>query len=190
MNDIRIGNILTNAFADNQSVHYVVKQDRHRLTRIRWLMRYAVATGHDFGEVRVLPNQRAAAVTILPDTKRMSLASMRRDVALALLSTGLGNVYRTLRREKRIKALHPEEPFCHLWFLGVEAESQGRGMGSQLLREIIDDYDTQHRPIYLETSTLRNVPWYEKFGFEVYHELNLTYPLYMMRRLPPQYCLL
>ena len=184
MNDIRVSNILTDAFADNRSVNYVVKQDRHRLARIRWLMRYAVATGQEFGEVWLSPDRRGAAVTILPDTKRVSVASVRRDVALALLATGLGNVYRTLHREKRIKALHPEEPFCHLWFLGVEEEAQGRGIGSRLLQNIIDRCESQQRAIYLETSTLRNVPWYEKFGFEVYHELNLSYPLYMMRRIP------
>ena len=174
--------ILTEAFADNQSVNYVVKQDRYRLARVRRLMRYAVATGRDFGEVWLSPDRRAGALTVLPDTKRMTIASVRRDVELAFLSTGLHNVYKTLHREEQIKALHPKEPFCHLWFLGVEEKSPGQGMGSQLLRDIIDQYDAQQRAIYLEKSTLRNVPWYEKFGFEVYHELNLTYPLYMMRR--------
>lgn len=184
MNDIRIVDILTDAFADNRSVNYVVKQDRHRLTRIRWLMRYAVATGRDFGKVWLSPDRQAAAVTLLPDTKRVSVASVRRDVVLAFLSTGWRNVHKTLRREAQIKAIHPEEPFCHLWFLGVEEEFQGQGLGSRLLQEIIDHYEVQRRAIYLETSTLRNIPWYKKFGFKVYHELNLAYPLYMMRRVP------
>ena len=182
MNTTQMVDILADAFADNQSVNYVVKQDRHRLVRMRRLMQYAVATGQDFGKVWSLPNGQAAAVTILPDTKRVSVASVRRDVMLAFLSTGLGNVYKTLHREARIKVQHPVEPFCHLWFLGVAKEAQGQGVGSQLLTEIIDYSNTQQRAIYLETSTLRNVPWYEKFGFEVYHELNLSYPLYMMRR--------
>lgn len=180
--DRRIVTILTNAFEDNQSVNYIVKQDQRRLNRIRWLMRYAVATGEDFGKVWLSPDLRAGAVTILPGAKRTTVASVRRDVALALLSTGLRNVYKTLRREARIKALHPKEPFCHLWFLGVEKEMQGQGIGSRLLQRILDHYDAQQRAVYLETSTLRNVPWYEKFGFEIYDELNFSYPLYMMQR--------
>ena len=178
----RVVDILTGAFADNQSVNYVVKQGTNRLGRIRHLMNYAAATSRDFGEVWLSPDQRGCALTVLPDTKQTTVASMRRDVALAFLSTGLRNVYKTLHREGQIKRMHPPEPFCHLWFLGVEEGFQGREIGSRLLRNIIDHYDAQQRAIYLETSTLRNVPWYEKFGFEVYHELNLTYPLYMMRR--------
>lgn len=180
--DERVVEILTEAFADNLSVNYVVKQDQHRSDRIRRLMQYAVASCRDFGEVWLSADQRACALTMLPDRKKFTLASARRDVSLAFSSTGLGNVYKTLRREARIQAHHPSEPFCHLWFAGVEKVSQGNGLGSQLLREIIKYYEAQHRAIYLETSTLRNVPWYQKYGFEVYHELNLTYPLYMMRR--------
>ena len=178
----RIVNILTEAFADNRSVNYVVKQGQHRVDHIRHLMRYAVATCRDFGEVWLSPDRQACALTMLPDTKRTTVASVRRDIALVRSSTGLRNVYKTLHREGQIKARHPKDPFCHLWFLGVSSAYQGQGLGSALLEELIRHYDDQRREIHLETSTLRNIPWYEKFGFEIYHELNLTYPLYMMRR--------
>lgn len=180
--DQRIVDILTEAFADNLSVNYVVKPGRHRLDHICHLMRYAVATGHDFGEVWLSPDRQACALAVLPDTKRTTVASVKRDIGLAFSSTGLRNVRKTLYREGQIRAHHPTEPFCHLWFLGVAPAHQGQGLGSILLKELIRHYDAQRREIYLETSTLRNVPWYEKFGFEVYHELNLSYPLYMMRR--------
>ncbi len=184
--DQRIVDILTEAFADNRSVNYVVKQGHHRIDHIRHLMRYAVATGHDFGEVWLSPDRQACALTVLPDTKRTTVASVKRDIGLAFSSTGLRKVYQTLHREGQIQARHPPEPFCHLWFLGVARAHQGQGLGSVLLEELIRHYDTQRRDIYLETSTRRNLPWYEKFGFEVYHELNFTYPLYMMRRTPKE----
>ena len=111
--------ILTEAFEDNRSVNYIVKQDHHRLRRIRRLMQYAVATCHDFGEVWLSDDRTACALTVMPDRKRSTMVAVVRDVQLVFLSTGLSNVYRTLRRETQIKAAHPDIPFCHLWFVGV-----------------------------------------------------------------------
>ena len=182
--DARIVEMLSEAFADNLSVNYVLKQDRHQPQRIRRLMQYALATCHDFGDVWLSEDERACALTVLPDTKRTTFATVQRDISLALSVTGLRNVYRTLQRETRVQACHPNEPFCHLWFVGVAKDAQRQGLGSQLLQELIDHYQPQQRAIYLETSTLQNVPWYQKFGLEVYDELNFSYPLYMMRRTP------
>ena len=83
--------------------------------------------------------------------------------------------------ETKNKAFHPHEDFYHLWYLGVEPESQNKGIGTNFLREIIESKND--RPIYLETSTLKNIPWYEKLGFEVFHELDLkAYKLFLIRR--------
>ena len=174
--------ILTDAFADNQSVLYVVKQDRHRRARIRHLMQYAVTTCREAGEVWLSNDRQGTALVLFPDRKKTTGQAILRDLRLAVSATGLRQVYRTLRREARIHALHPNTPFCHLWFVGVHPSSQGQGVGSQLLRSLTEHYDTMQRPIYLETSTVRNLPWYQKHGFTVYHELNFSYPLYLMRR--------
>ena len=183
IDDKRAVEVLTEAFADNRSVNYVIKQDRHRLSRIRRLMQYALATSRDFDDVWQSADRQAYALTVLPHRKKVTTVSVRRDASLAFAATGWQKVYAVLRREARIKALHPQEPFCHLWFVSVAHNSQGRGLGSLLLQELVDCYEAQQLPIYLETSTLRNVPWYERFVFKVYDELNFTYPLYMMRRL-------
>lgn len=70
----------------------------------------------------------------------------------------------------------------YLWFIGVDPGVQNQGIGSKLLQEIIDYSNNNNRPIYLETSTVKNLPWYEKFGFEVYNEQDLTYHLYFFKR--------
>jgi len=95
-------------------------------------------------------------------------------------------VGKVLGRESKIKTFHPKEPFSYLWFIGVNPNFQNKGKGSQLLREIIEYSEKQKRPIYLETSVDRNLPWYQKHGFEIFQSLNLTYTLYMMRRVTGQ----
>lgn len=173
--------ILTQAFANNRSVNFVVKQDQKRLLRIRRLMQYALATCQDFGAVWQSEDHKACALTILPDQKRITVNSVMRDIQLATSTTGLTNVPRTLAREARIQSCHPATPFCHLWFIAVEQESQGQGIGSTLLKNVVKHYQTQYRPIYLETSTLRNLPWYKKQGFQQYNQLDFSFPLYLFR---------
>jgi ribosomal protein S18 acetylase RimI-like enzyme len=78
-----------------------------------------------------------------------------------------------------IKSFYPKEPINYLWFIGVDPEYTNKGAGTRLLHEIIKDSD---RPIYLETSVHRNLSWYQKNGFELYHTLPFPYgPLYLLR---------
>lgn len=51
-----------------------------------------------------------------------------------------------------------------------------------LMNEIIKECISKHRPIYLETSTIKNIPWYKKFGFTIYNTPDLEYQLYFMKK--------
>jgi ribosomal protein S18 acetylase RimI-like enzyme len=95
---------------------------------------------------------------------------------------GLANLKKTLQREALLKKLHPSEPFCYLWFIGVSPNAQHKGIGSALLRELLEQHDQEALPVYLETSVKRNLSWYERFGFIEYKTLNPGYPLHCMKR--------
>lgn len=174
--------ILTKSFDDNKSVNYVVKQDQHRIERIRKLMEYSFNMCEAFGEVWISDDQQACALILFPDRKRSSLRTVLWDLKLAHSVIGLGRVGGVLKREALIKANHPKEPFAYLWFVGVNPQSQGKGIGSAFMHEVISECESKRRPIYLETSMERNLPFYKKFGFEVFHTLQLSYTLYQLRR--------
>lgn len=178
--------ILSKAFDENRSVNYVVRQDQKRVTRIGRLMEYSFNVCLKFGEVWLSDNERGCALILFPDRKRTTFRSILWDLQLAFFSIGLLRVGKVLGREARIKAFHPKEPFCYLWFIGVQTEDQGKGTGSSLLKDIIDRCETIGHPIYLETSVKNNLPWYRKFGFEIYNTIEFTYTLYLLRRNPPQ----
>ncbi len=61
----------------------------------------------------------------------------------------------------------PDEPVWYLKLLGVDPEGQGKGIGSTLLRESLEELDKDGLPAYLETGTQRNVRFYKRFGFDV-----------------------
>jgi ribosomal protein S18 acetylase RimI-like enzyme len=170
--------ILTQSFESNQSVNYVVKQDRERLRRIRALMDYSFEVCKLFGDVFISDNKKACALIMYPEKKKTSLKAIMLDIKLIIQCVGFRNVKRTLSREALIKKIQPKELMTYLWFIGVKPDDQNNGFGSNLLQSIIDYSNQINRPVYLETSTVRNLPWYKRFGFEVYSEQDLSYRLY------------
>jgi hypothetical protein len=181
-NKLQVIEILTKSFENNQSVNYIVKQDSKRTERIRALMDYSFEVCFIFGAVYLSDDQKGCALVLYPDQKKFSIKSTLLDVQLLLNAIGLSRAGKAMSRESAIKSNYPKEPIYYLWFLGVINSDQNKGIGSQLLKEIIKDSQKQQKPIYLETSTIKNIPWYEKFGFSIYNELDFGYKLFLLRR--------
>jgi ribosomal protein S18 acetylase RimI-like enzyme len=174
--------ILSKAFEENKSVNFVVKQDASRKDRIRNLMEYSFNLCNQFGEVWISDNKEACALVLHPDQKKFSLSAALWDAKLALSVIGISRVKAVLDRESKIKKNHPATPFSYLWFIGVDPERQGNGIGSDLLTKTIEVCEEKKRPIYLETSVEKNLKWYQKFGFEIFKTIDLGYKLYLLRR--------
>jgi len=174
--------ILTKSFDTNQSVNYIVKQDEKRVQRVRSLMDYSFEVCYSFGDVFLSNDKKGCALITYPDKKKTTLKSILLDIKLIVSAVGLMNIKKTLARESLINKMHPKEPMYYLWFIGVDPEHQNEGIGSILLDDIIEDSEHKQRPIYLETSTVKNLPWYKKFGFQIYHELDLSYKLFFLKR--------
>jgi ribosomal protein S18 acetylase RimI-like enzyme len=174
--------ILSDAFDNNKSVNYVVKQDSHRQSRVRGLMDYSFNICNTFGEVWLSDDEQACALMLFPDRKSANLNSVLWDIRLALSVIGISRIKQVLEREAKIKSFHPNSPFTYLWFIGVRPELQNKGKGSDLLKEIILQSEQSQKPIYLETSVERNLSWYKGQGFEIYQQLKFTYTLYLLRR--------
>lgn len=68
---------------------------------------------------------------------------------------------------EEMRKFHPHEPHWYLSMLGVDPAVQGKGYGSALLKAGLARADAEGLPAYLESSNPKNVPLYERFGFEV-----------------------
>ena len=66
---------------------------------------------------------------------------------------------------------HPEAAHWYLPLIGVDPSRQGRGLGSALLKHALRLCDQTGLPAYLESSNPKNVPLYERHGFEAVGEI-------------------
>jgi ribosomal protein S18 acetylase RimI-like enzyme len=81
---------------------------------------------------------------------------------------------------------HPHGSFFYLPFLGVEPEYQNYGIGSALLRRVLDQCDREGVSAYLEATNTGSRRLYERHGFEAIRELSPSNgpPLWPMWRRP------
>lgn len=54
----------------------------------------------------------------------------------------------------------------YLWMIGVQPGRQGEGLGTALIRHVLDRCDREDLPAYLEASSARSRALYERLGFE------------------------
>jgi GNAT superfamily N-acetyltransferase len=177
-----IVDILTNSFESNQSVNFIVRQDAERVKRISALMDYSFELCFHFGDVWLSDNREACALILYPHLKKLSIRAVWLDIKLIFQAIGISGVLKALKRETQIKDVQPNIPKSYLWFIGVNPLAQHSGFGSQLLHEIIDRANFLKLPLYLETSNVANIPWYQSYGFEIYDELDLGYTLYFLKK--------
>lgn len=81
---------------------------------------------------------------------------------------------------------HPQEPHWFLPFIGVDPSHQGRGYGAALMQHALAQCDRDHTLAYLESSNPKNIPLYERHGFELLGTIQVgtSPPIFPMLRTP------
>jgi ribosomal protein S18 acetylase RimI-like enzyme len=81
---------------------------------------------------------------------------------------------------------HPQEPHWFLPFIGVDPLQQGKGCGSALMRHALVSCDRDRTLGYLESSNPKNIPLYERYGFELLGTIQVATspPIFPMLRKP------
>ena len=171
--------ILCQSFDINNSVNYVIKQDKNREKRIKSLMDYSFELCQRYGKIYLNDERNACALTLFPDQQKTNISL---DIKLIFECIGITRVMKVLKRNSQIKKVYPQQPISYLLFIGVNPKEQNKGIGSKLLTEIIKDSESTQKPIYLETSMPENLPFYQKFGFTIYRELDFGHKLYLLKR--------
>lgn len=91
-----------------------------------------------------------------------------------------------MRGLRAIEMAQPREPHWYLGVLGSDPPHQGKGVGSALIEPVLRRADADRAAAWLEASRPENVPYYQRFGFDVKCEIPLPEgpTVYGMRRDP------
>lgn len=144
-----------------------------KLDAVTTVFRLFAASGLQTGHLYTLPHYEAVAHWVPPDASMMTPANVA--VFGETIATLLGpQAERVLAGLGAVAEARPrEEPHFYLVALGTAPEHQNRGLGGQLLRQVLQRCDVQGLPAYLESTNPRNRPLYERQGFRLFHEIPL-----------------
>lgn len=167
----KIKEILYRSFKRNKYINFLIGNDEKNEKRFSDLLDYSIDKAYLNGCVYYDEEKQSTALLINHSKSRSSVKSTLLDIKLIIKVIGLKNLRKVLKRESRLKALYPKTEFLHLWYIGVHPDQQGRDFGSRLLNKIKADHPNMD--INIETSNLRNIPFYLKNSFNEIGELDL-----------------
>ena len=166
----RLARALARAFQDDPVFRWMVPDDGQRATtseRGFSLYLRKVYLPHD--ECYTTDDVVGGALWEPPGTWKLGPLAQLRLLPGMVAAMGR-HLPQVLRAISTLEAGHPGEPHYYLPFVGVEPGRQGRGIGTALMRPILERCDREGVPAYLEATTPRNRACYLRQGFEVTEE--------------------
>lgn len=163
---------LTLAFADYVWIRWSVPQDDY-LQRLEALLTLDMKElGLVFNEVWTTDDCTAVALWIPPKEVRTGTPDLERHTQeserllgdrLAVIDEG----------DALVAPFRPIEPSWYLATMGVHPDHQRKGLGSAVLRPVLERCDREGMACSLETSSAENVAFYERQGFTIHAEVTL-----------------
>ncbi|MBS1849261.1 MAG: GNAT family N-acetyltransferase [Actinobacteria bacterium] len=184
-----LGAMFARGFADDPVWEWLCEARMRLFTRRATPFFAAEVRQHlDDRTVWTVPGVDAGAIWAPPGAWRTTLGDLARWAPSALRLFGR-HLPRSLGALGQVDKLHPREPHFYLALLATDPDRQGHGLGSAVLRPVLERCDAEGIPAYLESSKERNVPFYERHGFEVTGTITMGGggsgpPLWLMWREP------
>jgi ribosomal protein S18 acetylase RimI-like enzyme len=109
-----------------------------------------------------------------------ALAALLQRTGSASVQDDLAGLFEQMGR------YHPQEPHWYLPFIGIDPSQQGKGYGTALMEHALVPCDRDRTLAYLESSNPKNIPLYERHGFELLGTIQVgtSPPVFPMLRKP------
>ena len=166
------------AFFTDPMGAYWVPDERKRLGKLTAFFKAWLKCAHGYAITYTVPGTADGTamwfppgVTDIPFSR--TLLSGQYFAAIGFGWQGFSNyrafnsVIETVQQEKM------PEPHWYLSDLSTDPSRQGQGIGTALMKPVLDRADAAGMPCYLETMTEKNVAFYMKRGFKVAWEGSL-----------------
>ena len=117
-------------------------------------------------------SDRGVAIWKAPNKWKMPTGDMVRSFPSIVRAFG-AKAPRMISALTAIEKVHPKEEHYYLEALGTRQGRQSKGVGSAVIGHMLERCDAEGMPAYLESSNLRNVPFYARHGFEPTGEIEV-----------------
>jgi len=159
---------LVQAFDDDPVMNWLLRQgDKRADAHDLWFRTCLDVLCMPAGHTHLTDDGAAAAMWVPPGGWSTNPLGKLGLVPALLRATGLGRLHRLAALSRATDRVKPKKAFFYLLHLGVVPERQGEGLGSVVMRPVLELCDREGAGAYLESSKETNIPFYERHGFEV-----------------------
>jgi GNAT superfamily N-acetyltransferase len=169
-----LARMLARAFHEDPVARWACRPDALRPRVVERLFGMRLRDIHPVGEIWTDDELRSAAVWAAPDKWH---TTTRQDLAYATcllhprLMPRMPMVVTGLLGAQKVHPAVP--PHWYLAILGTDPSAQGHGLGSAMMRPILEECDRDGVGAYLESSKEQNLAFYARHGFRVTSERDL-----------------
>jgi GNAT superfamily N-acetyltransferase len=165
--------VLADAFLDDPiNVHLVPDEARRDVALRRGMGHVLRHTYVPNGGAWTTDELEGVAMWGKPDDPKPSALEQLRELPAFAAAFGR-RLPRAMRAFGTVEKRRPSEPHWFLDLLAVRRDRQGRGIGSALVNAGLTQAGRTDAPAFLVTSNDRNVPFYERLGFDVIEEYTI-----------------
>jgi ribosomal protein S18 acetylase RimI-like enzyme len=170
-----LSGLLARAFEEDPWMSWMFQEPKFRATLAAAWMKVEIQCARNMGSSWLsLENGEVVAGSIwAPPGKDLHEGNTFRQLWYLVLGANPGRADELLKGLSKIGEMHPKQPHYYLNTVGVEPELVGRGHGGDIIRHTLDHADQQKKPCYLESSSERNIPLYERLGFKIIHGIEM-----------------
>ena len=167
-----LADVLADSFSEDPVMNWVIPEPQLYPDFFRLLAGYIFLPK---GIAHLDSSERSAGLWLPPGTAfdvppNLSLLSL---MGRLVMRKGPRCLLHLAQQGKVFDRHHPKQPHYHLVFVGCRKSAQGQGLGSAMLKQGTRICDEAHMPAYLESSNEKNVPLYQRHGFEIVAEETL-----------------
>jgi GNAT superfamily N-acetyltransferase len=165
------GAMFARAFHDDPLMVYTVPDAAERARLLPGYYARMLRFGYLSGEVYTTAGAIEGAAVWLPPgvrwTRERVQAAGLHELSRMLGEAALARFREVVGFEAQARERDMTEPYWYLLLLGVEPARQGRGLGGELMRPVLERTRKEKLACYLETEHASNVPFYLRHGFEL-----------------------
>lgn len=175
--------IIELAFASDPMARWSLKDARTYLAVMPDLVRAFGSAAYDSDSADVSEDFGGAALWLPPGVEpdMEALDRLIRTNANPAILSDVDAIFEAMA------GYHPNVPHWYLPLIGTDPARQGQGIGSALMRHALARCDRDGVAAYLESSNPRNIPLYQRHGFEILGTIQVgSSPVLTPMLRPPQ----
>jgi ribosomal protein S18 acetylase RimI-like enzyme len=178
-------NILVRAFSADPVARWIYPDCQQYAANFPNFVKAFAGAAFDHGSAHCVEDFTGAAIWLPPGVHAddKALAAILQDTIPERRQAEVCGLFEQLDK------WHPAEPHWYLPMIGVDPAKQGNGYGSALLKHSIERCDGENKLAYLESSSPKNIPLYQRHGFESLGTIQVgsSPPLFPMVRKPRRF---